>query len=175
MDQLKMQRDDASVEKYDFPDGFYMRSYKKGDELGWCRCMINGDLGVNEIKEEVFIEKMLQDKTVNPDNIFFLISSTNEIAGSVTYQYTNDKTIGYIHMVGIDPRYQGKKLALPMHLYVIEKMLEDGVKQMFLMTDDWRLPAIKVYLNAGFKPVYHQPDMEERWNHIKQYLLTMFA
>jgi len=166
MEQLKMLRDNTMVEEFNFPEGFFMRSYNKGDELGWCRCMINGDLGVEEIKEEVFEEKMLKDKSVNPNNIFFLISSENEIAGTVTYQYTDDKAIGFIHMVGIDPRYRGRKLALPMHLYVIKKMLEDSVEQIFLTTDDWRLPAIKVYLNAGFKPVFYQPDMEGRWNQV---------
>ena len=166
MEQLKMARDDSMVEEFSFPEGFYMRSYIKGDELGWCRCMIDGSLGVEEIKEEIFAKKMLKDKSVNPDNIFFLISPENEIAGSVTYQYTDDKTIGFIHMVGIESRYLGRKLALPMHLYVIKKILDDGVKQIFLTTDDWRLPAIKVYLNAGFAPVLYQPDMEERWNQV---------
>jgi len=166
MEQLKMMRDDTKVNELCLPEGFYMRSYKKGDELGWCRCMINGDLGVEEIKEEVFVEKMLNDKSVNPDNIFFLISPVNEIAGSITYQYTDDKTIGFVHMVGIDLRYRGKKLALPMHLYAIKKILDDGVKQIFLTTDDWRLPAIKVYLNVGFVPVLYKPDMEVRWNQV---------
>jgi len=170
MEQLKMVRDDTIVGEILFPEGFYMRSYEKGDELGWCSCMIDGSLGVDEIKAEVFEEKMLRDASVNPDNIFFLISPDNEVAGSVTYQYTDDKKTGVIHMVGIDKRFQGRRLALPMHLYAIQRMLDDGVTQIYLTTDDWRLPAIKTYFNAGFKPVYYQPDMEKRWKQVKKAL-----
>ena len=35
-----------------------------------------------------------------------------------------------------------------------------------LTTDDWRLPAIKGYIRAGFLPVLYDDDMEERWRRI---------
>nr|AGS53454.1 hypothetical protein [uncultured bacterium contig00027] len=165
-----MALDDTNIREICFPEGFFMRPYEEGDGTGWCECCIDGGLDVNEASEEVFEKKMLHDKSVNPKNIFFLISPLNEIAGTVTYQYTGDKDSANIHMVGIKKSYRGKHLALPMNLYVIQKIFEDGKKKIFLTTDDWRLPAIKVYLNAGFKPVYHMPDMEERWNDVMRKL-----
>ena len=163
MEQLKMVRDDAPIDEICFPHGFYMRPYKEGDGIGWCKCCIDGSLGVNEISEEVFEEKMLHDKSVNPANIFFLISASGEIAGTVTYQYADEKDAGYVHMVAIQKDYLGQRLALPMNLYAVKRILEDGKRKIYLTTDDWRLPAIKTYLNAGFVPVICQPDMEARW------------
>ena len=171
MEQLKMMRDDTKIGAIHLPEGFLIRSYKKGDEIGWCRCCINGSLGVDEISEEVFEKKMLCDENVNPNNIFLLISPSNEIAGTATYQYTSEKEVAYLHMVGIAKNYQGKRLALPINLYAIQKMLEDGKKRIYLTTDDWRLPAIKTYYNAGFNPVFYQPDMEERWKRVMEKLL----
>ena len=165
-----MMRDDATVEKIRFPEGFIMRSYKKGDGIGWCKCCAGGSLGVDEISENVFAEKMLHDENVNPGNIFFLISPANDAVGTVTYLYCGEKDAGYIHMVGIEKSFRGKRLALPMILYAIQKILEDGKKRIYLTTDDWRLPAIKTYLNAGFKPVFHQPDMEGRWKRVMEKL-----
>ena len=170
MEQLKMMRGDEKVGEIIFPEGYFMRRYQKGDGTGWCECCIHGSLGVDQINEEVFNKKMLADKSVNPENIFFLISPSNEIAGTATYQYSQDDDAGVIHMVGIKKGYLGRRLSLPMNLYVIQKILEDGKKKIYLTTDDWRLPAIKTYLNAGFKPVCHQPDMEERWRKVMENL-----
>ena len=170
MEQLKMSRDNKTIETIEFPDGYYMRSYNnKSDGIGWCKCCIDGSLGVGEISESIFEEKMLKDKSVNPENIFFLISPNGDIAGTVTYQYTNDEDTGCIHMVGIEKSEQGKRLAVPLNLYAVKKMIDDGKKKIILTTDDWRIPAIKTYLHAGFLPVIEPGDteMENRWEAVK--------
>ena len=175
MEQLKMVRDNAEVDAIRLPEGYTMRSYKKGDGQGWCKCCIDGSLGVDEISEDLFKTKMLNDEHVRPVNIFFLISPTNEIAGTVTYQFSDEPETGVIHMVGIQKDYLGKRLSLPMLLYAVQKILADGNKRMYLTTDDWRLPAIKTYLNAGFKPVFHHHDMEGRWKLVAEKLASKKA
>ena len=169
MEQLMMSRNDTKIERIRFPEGYYMRSYNSGDGIGWCKCCIDGSLGVEEISESVFEDKMLKDEAVNPENIFFLISSNGDIAGTVTYQYTSEEDTGCIHMVGIEKSYQGKRLAVPLNLYAVQKMIDDGKKKMILTTDDWRIPAIKTYLRAGFVPVIKSgdTDMENRWEKLK--------
>jgi len=174
MEQLMMSRDNRETNPMQFPDEYYMRSYITGDGIGWCRCCIDGSLGVDEISEIVFEEKMLKDKTVNPENIFFLISPDGEIAGTVTYQYTNDEDTACIHMVAIEKSYQGKRLAAPLNLYAIQKIIDDGRKKIILTTDDWRIPAIKTYLRVGFSPVIKpgDTDMEKRWAEIMTQIKT---
>ena len=165
MEQLMMLRDDKETGGIKFPAGYYMRSYKKGDGTGWCKCCIGGSLGIEEVSENAFENRMLKDKTVNPENIYFLISPSGDIAGTVTYQYTDDKDTGCIHMVAVEKNYQGKKLALPLNLYAVQKMIDDGKSKIILTTDDWRIPAIKTYLRADFKPVIKSGDteMQKRW------------
>ena len=170
MQQLYMVRNNDPVGAITFPEGYFMRSYQQGDGPDWCECCIEGSLGIDEISEELFTQKMLNDESVNPANIFFLISPCGEIAGTITYQYAPEQDTGTIHMVGIKKKYQGRGLALPMQLYAVQKTLEDGKTKIDLTTDDWRLPAIKTYLNAGFKPIYHHPDMEERWQKVMEQL-----
>ena len=168
MEQLAMSRNDKAIKSIDLPDGYYMRSYKEGDGINWCRCCIDGGLGVEEVSEGTFENRMLNDKKVNPENIYFLISPSGDIAGTVTYQYTDDEDTGCIHMVGIEKNYQGKGLAVPLNLYAVKKMIDDGRKKIVLTTDDWRIPAIKTYLHAGFVPVIKSgdTDMENRWEKV---------
>ena len=171
MEQLKMSRDNKAIETIKFPDGYYMRSYEnKNDGEGWCKCCIDGSLGIEEISGSVFENKMLKDKSVNPENIYFLVSPNGDIAGTVTYQYTNNEDTGCIHMVGIEKSYQGKRLAVPLILYAVQKMIGDGKKKIILTTDDWRIPAIKTYFHAGFVPVIKSGDteMENRWTEVKE-------
>ena len=155
-----------------FPCGYYMRSYisanKKEDGEGWCGCCAGGSLGIEEISEAAFENKMLCDKSVNPENIFFLIAPNGCIAGTVTYQYTGAEDTGCIHMVAVAQEYQGKKLALPMVLYAVQKITGDGKTKIILSTDDWRIPAIKTYLKAGFEPAIKPGDEETaaRWANV---------
>ena len=169
MEQLLMIRNNNPASPINFPEGYYMRPYQPGDGTAWCECCLGGHLGIDEAGEDVFRKKMLEDETVNPSNIFFLISPSGEIAGTVTYQY-GKKDTGTIHMVAIKKEYQGLGLALPMNLYAVDKIVKDGKKGITLTTDDWRLPAIKSYLNAGFEPVYYMDGMEDRWKKVMEQL-----
>ena len=43
---------------------------------------------------------------------------------------------------------------------------KEGMQTAFLTTDDWRIPAIKNYLRAGFIPDLSTDDFKERWEKI---------
>ena len=165
MDQLKMVFDVTKkpISLPVLPDGYYMRTYRAGDGQGWCECCIHGSLGIEETSEEAFASKMLMDDHVSPDNIYFLVAPSGDIAGTTTYQYSDQPSVGIIHMVGMSQRFLGKGLSLPMLLYVMQAIANDDRTYIELTTDDWRLPAIKTYLKAGFEPYLQGQDMEVRW------------
>jgi hypothetical protein len=52
------------------------------------------------------------------------------------------------------------KLAVPLNLYAVQKMIDDGKKKVILTTNDWRIPAIKTYLRADFIPVIKPGDIK---------------
>ena len=41
-----------------------------------------------------------------------------------------------------------------------------GYKKASLLTDDWRLPALKLYLRMGWRPWLVEDDMPGRWKDI---------
>lgn len=68
---------------------------------------------------------------------------------------------------------RGKGLGHAMANLAIAVFRERGLEEAILTTDDWRLPAIKTYLDAGFLPViYETPehDMEKRWDEVLKQL-----
>jgi mycothiol synthase len=42
-------------------------------------------------------------------------------------------------------------------------MARAGYRRIYLLTDDFRLPAIRIYLALGYAPLFHTPGMQERW------------
>ena len=77
---------------------------------------------------------------------------------------------GYVHWVGVDPAYRGKRLGTIVMARVLREFVADGRASAVLETDDYRLPAIASYLGQGFVPQYPEPDHEVRWSKVFEQL-----
>ena len=77
---------------------------------------------------------------------------------------------GYLHWVGVAPAHQGKRLGTLVSLRVLHHFYERGCVDAVLETDDFRLPAIKTYLDLGFVPEPRDPPDAARWAAVLQKL-----
>lgn len=81
---------------------------------------------------------------------------------------------GYVHWVATHPDHQGRGLTSALSARLLDDFRARGYREAVLETDDFRISAIKVYLRAGFVPVYavggedHQP----RWSAVFQQLFA---
>jgi len=74
---------------------------------------------------------------------------------------------GCIHMVACKPDFRGRGLGRLMLRMAVAVLKENGMETASLVTDDWRIPAIKAYLKVGFVPdLDSEPDYKERWDRI---------
>ncbi|HOQ30035.1 MAG TPA: GNAT family N-acetyltransferase, partial [Armatimonadota bacterium] len=64
------------------------------------------------------------------------------------------------------PAHQGHRLAFHVCLAVLRYMRDRGFQETYLLTDDFRLPAIKTYLRLGFEPEIADPSHPARWQRI---------
>jgi mycothiol synthase len=55
------------------------------------------------------------------------------------------------------------------------RLIQAGYEEIYLRTDDHRLPAIKTYLKLGWEPFLCAPDMAERWRTVCQQLNWQFS
>jgi mycothiol synthase len=77
---------------------------------------------------------------------------------------------GLIHMAGASAAYSGKRLGYTVSLAVLQELRILGCSEAVLSTDDFRLPAIKTYLNLGFVPLINHGSHTERWQHVAEEL-----
>jgi mycothiol synthase len=71
---------------------------------------------------------------------------------------------GYLHWVGSDPAHAGRRLGRYVSLAALYAARSMEYGAMWLDTDDFRLAAIKTYLDLGFEPVIADPGHMDRWN-----------
>ena len=75
----------------------------------------------------------------------------------------NSSQVGVLDFVVTHPDHRGKGLGRATCTEVARFLVSRGCKTITLGTDDWRLPAIHIYLSMGFNPVINRDDMPRRW------------
>ena len=73
---------------------------------------------------------------------------------------------GYLHWVAVHADHRGKHLGRVVSLAVLQAFREVGCRDAVLETDPPRLPAIRLYLGLGFRPVQVAPEHEAVWRSI---------
>lgn len=160
MKQLKMYWiPGTAVTRYPLPDGYAFSAYNgtEADKLAWCDCCRNGLIGDQDGAE--MFDKCIGEHT---GDVRFLDHQGVHV-GTVTAIYHPDKRIGNVHMVGIRTEWRGKGLNKYLCMLALDMLAKQDLKYIYLTTDEWRVPAIKGYLRAGFVPVDYDTDMPQRW------------
>lgn len=144
---------------------------------GWSACCeaLNGGLWPREKFEQV----MRGDPMIREDGILFaanaedvLISTASVQFGRVcgcvpNWDYSESATL---HMVGTRKGCSGLGAGLAVCAAAADYSFRHGVDTMYLTTDDFRIPAIKIYLKIGFRPVLYDDDQVSRWQAIAKAL-----
>jgi len=160
--QLLMRRENLDdLPALCIPEGFILRTYQDGDGSKW-EDLTESTLGFrSDFKKDIMNNPFFMKERI------FFIYKDDELAATATAWCTNDEPeTGYVHMVGADSKFKGKGLGYQISLATLHRMKEENKKSVILHTDDFRLPAIVVYLRLGFKPVMFHESHELRWQNI---------
>lgn len=170
MKQLKMIRYSAPVTPRILPSGWCFALYggTESEILDWIAICREGLFGPGCSRESFakYIERW-RDLTPTQDLFFVLDDSGRRVATSAYVRYSDGT--GYLHCVGSLPETRGRGVGHAMLAHALEMGEERKTPYTILTTDDFRLAAIKTYLDAGFLPVlYHDPDsdMKARWDKV---------
>lgn len=164
MSQLKMFRTVTPTE-YPAPvNGFTYRRYNHSTEdiNAWAEICRNGLIGPDTPAQQVFDACMTNEKGFHPENLFFVFLDGKAVATICVLLYENN--VGWVHMVAASPECRGKGVAKLLMDITSACLFEHGCVYSGLSTDDHRIPAIKSYLRAGYKPVLYEDGMDERWS-----------
>ena len=116
---------------------------------------------------DYYEKNMTQENNYNEDKCFFLLVHGQPAATITVICDHKKKNQGYIHMVACKPEFRGIGLGKVLNDIAVYTLKREGMESAYLTTDDWRIPAIKSYLRAGFTPnLTSEPDFQERWDKI---------
>lgn len=179
--QLRMVRPNLNdLPELKLPQGYDIRTYRKGDERHWARIISDSFGGRERTAQDTQHEITSRDVFV-PDGLYFATHRDTPVGTACAWrQSVDEKDIGYVHMVGVVAEHTGHKLGKWVSLAVLHYFRDNGFRCAMLDTDDFRIPAVKTYLNLGFIPVYVEEGQAERWQKVFEelklpYLSTQIA
>jgi mycothiol synthase len=142
-----------------------LRSYEPGDEAHWARIM-NDCVGKSWTAQRC-LEELVQRSEFRSDGCFFAtVEGVPQGSATAWVKAELAPEQGYVHMVGVAPAYRGLRLGVLTTLATLHWFREHGFSQAVLNTDDWRIPAIGVYLKLGFEPVLFNESHTQRWRDV---------
>lgn len=111
---------------------------------------------------------MTDDKFYKPERVLF-VTDENDIPVATAASWDSDDypaDCAVVHMVGVLPERSGHHLGLHASLAAMRQAKREGFARMVLLTDDFRIPAIKIYLRLGFLPAITHESFIGRWKDI---------
>jgi len=149
------------------PEGYGLESAGEGFEPTWAR-IINAAFLNDRWTAEKCRERFSNRARFDREGMFFAVSPEGEaVATAFAWRDTPDeRECGRVHWVAAVPEQQGKGLGRAMTVAVLHYFKAHGFARAFLDTESYRLPAIRLYLSLGFRPMPKDKEHEECWREI---------
>ncbi|MCU0511322.1 MAG: GNAT family N-acetyltransferase [Anaerolineae bacterium] len=149
------------------PPGWHLRFYRPGDVAVWVNIQQQSDPFFTATAAT--FEQYMPAADRWPQRVLFLVNPAGEDTGTIT-AWNGDqfagRDMGLIHWVAIVPAAQGQGLAKPMLNAALRVLVAHGYADAWLETGAARLPAINLYLSAGFVPARRGPDDTAAWQRL---------
>jgi mycothiol synthase len=147
---------------YPVPGGYSLRAYRQGDAGAYIGLMRRAGFSQwDESKAQRVFD------TMYPGGVYFVVRSAGgalvATAAAQDQPHHVHPAGGEMGWVAADPDHRGQGLSYVVVSLATRRLLAEGHQDVYLRTDDARLPAIRVYLNLGFVPFLYLPDMARRW------------
>ncbi|MFC1465823.1 MAG: GNAT family N-acetyltransferase [Candidatus Brachytrichaceae bacterium NZ_4S206] len=143
--------------------GYGLRTFRPGDEEGWLALLRTEPQWV---WDRARLDWMLAGgRGIMPlDGIFFATHDDRPVAAACTFLYPDaTPPAGELGWVITHPDHRRRGLALQVCRAVLGYIREQGYAYAFLKTEDFRVPAVKMYLQIGFEPEMVHPNHPAWW------------
>ena len=152
------------------PTGYALRAYRSGDVASWADTLRQG--GFTDWTEARVMEYLKDAERREGSSVVefggrivaaTFASRLGNQPHNPSVAVAEPSNIGVLDFVVTHPEHRGRGLGRATCNVVARFLVSRGCARLELGTDDWRLPAIHVYLSMGFQPVMNRSDMPERW------------
>jgi mycothiol synthase len=155
------------------PSPYVLRTYRDGDEAAWAEIMNTG-IGEGWTAERCR-EFLIRPPQFRPDGLFFAVrtGADGEVVAGTTCAWRptpEERRTGVVHMVCVRPEERGHRLGYWLTLAALRYFRDHGFARATLSTDDYRLSAIRAYLDLGFVPTMTDGTHPARWMAVREAL-----
>jgi mycothiol synthase len=166
--QLAMRRQLANLPDLMVPPGYALRPHAPNDLSSWTQLMSENQ-GWGEWPLGRSTPWYGSDSPVIFSSSYFITRDGEPVATAHLSRATVEPIGPPVELgwVATAPRYQGRGLARTVCLAVLHAAAAAGYSEISLRTEDYRVPAIHVYLTLGFEPWLYEPTAAERWRAIR--------
>lgn len=167
MSQLRMIYDatDGRLPELRIPAGFRLRCIEDSEVARYSALRVSVGFSAWDLPQLLSFRKK-----VLPKGLFLIEERASGLfAASATAETTDIAALpelGVIGWVMTHPDFQGRHLGRAVSVAAMHRLYEAGYRTFSLLTDDFRIAALKTYLALGWKPWLYEQDMEERWRKI---------
>lgn len=152
----------------DFPPGYGIRPMMSVEEGGlWIRVQREAEPYL-AIPDDLFHREFGYDPDSVSQRCFFIITTEGEPAGTISAWYDRNfrgQDYGRIHWVAVCPAHQRRGLARAALAFALRRLAQ-WHQRAYLVTSTRRIPAIRLYLQFGFRPDLEGPEAVSRWREV---------
>lgn len=152
----------------ELPEDYSFRCFAEGDEVAleevFRQCF---DRGWNRDR---IVKTFIEHHLWSPQRMMVLCHGDSATGTATAWEGAKYPGHAMLHYVAVLPEHAGKGLGFALVARTLQLMRSFGYRDAWLSTDDWRLPAIVVYLQLGFQPVFDHESHRDRWEIIRHKL-----
>lgn len=154
------------------PKGYMLRTFQSPDDLAPLAATLSAAFGV-----PWDIDRIRNKLTEAPDvKAIYVVAWQGGPVATASSRFLPDRFpgAGVVHWVGTHPDHIRRGLSSVLMTRLFQDFLEREYTEAVLETDDFRIPAIQLYLKFGFTPVCdaHGENHRDRWSVIFQTLFS---
>lgn len=149
---------------------YSLRRYQEGDERGWV-ALLNGGGELGKWTPERLRGEI--SAFLVADTQSFVLCDREIVSGAGVYERSSE--CWEIGWVATSPAHRGRNLARHVCIAAVAAALQLPPRPIWLFTDDFRAPAIKLYLRLGFLPDCHHDSHAGRWRTVIEQLGPEYA
>ncbi len=159
--QLLLRHPDLSaLSPLKIPEGCEHKTHEEGKEAAW-EAIIE-----NAFSHRFPFSFVKNQPMYTPESVHYLEKDGRPIATATGTENPLYPGEGWLRMIGVSEDARGLGAGRAVVLSALHALKDSGYKTARLSTDDFRIPAISLYLSLGFEPVFEHDSHETRWKAI---------
>ena len=159
--RMRLHRFD-SLATVELPPGYGMTTLREAGVDAWIAALnATGQLG--DWDADRAGDWLAGERHAILEGTFIVTFDGRPAATCCTIPPTSTERRAELGWLSVAPEHQGRGLGYQVCLAVLHFARRMGYDEIYLNTDDWRLPAVKTYLDLGFEPeIIHESHLR-RW------------